>query len=85
MSYSKNIEVYILLNALFRTPLAESPEKEQANYIEGDLVIIVNNTVWVKNRKEDGDDNYSQAIYTPEFVRINPMLFKKIDNMKTFG
>ena len=81
MNYSTNIEVYKLLNALFRTPLKEAPEGLQANYIEGDLIIIMDNCVWVKNRERDGDNNYSLAIYGPEFVRINPTLFQKVDNI----
>jgi hypothetical protein len=80
-NYSTNIEVYMILNALFRTPLKEAPEGLQANYIEGDLVIIMDDNVWVKNRERDGDNNYSLAVYTPAFVRINPTLFKKVDNI----
>jgi hypothetical protein len=76
MSYTKVIEIYKILNSDFVTPLAEAPEKK-ATYIDGDLVIIFDDKVWVENH-DNGVDEYSLALYSPSFVRLNKMLFEKI-------
>ena len=77
MSYTKVIEIYKILNSDFVTPLAEAPEEKKAKYIDGDLVIIFDNEVWVEDHN-NGTDEYSKAVYSPAFVRLNKMLFEKI-------
>ena len=80
MSYVKKIEVYEILDENFVTPLAVAPDDEEANYKSADLVIIVDDQVWVKNRDNQDDNVFSLAVYPTAFVRANPTLFHKISN-----
>jgi hypothetical protein len=75
MPYKKNIEVYEQI-ANFRTPLAETTNKI-ADCNIGDFVIIINNEVWVRNWNNDNENEFSLAVYSPAFVRINTEIFKK--------
>lgn len=78
MSYEKKIEIYKILDSNFVTPLAKKPNDDKASYIDGDLIIIFDEQVWVKNRDNQDDDEYSLAVYPPAFVRVNTKLFEKI-------
>jgi hypothetical protein len=77
MSYTKKIEVYKILNDEFVTPLACAPETKKAQYYKGDFLYIIDNQVWVTNNNLLEEDEYSLAIYSPAFVRMNPSIFEK--------
>jgi hypothetical protein len=78
MGYTLKIEVYRLINDEFVTPLACDPETKKASYCVGDFLFIFDNQVWVTNHDLVGNDEYSLAIYSPAFVRMNTSLFEKI-------
>jgi hypothetical protein len=78
MTYTKKIEVYKIINAEFVTPLAVDPEVQRAAYDEGDFLFIIENEVWVTNNKLMENNEYSLAIYSQGFVRMNTTLFEKI-------
>lgn len=78
MGYTKKIEFFQILNDEFVTPLACDPETKKANYTKGDYLYIIDDQVWVTNNNLLGDDEYSLAVYSPAFVRMNTSLFKKI-------
>ena len=44
----------------------------------GDLVVIFDNQVWVRNWCDNHENEFVRAIYSPEFVRINPNIFDKL-------
>lgn len=77
MGYTLKIEQYKILKEEFVTPLAEAPRGLTVSHKKNDPVFIIGDDVWVKNYNIDEDDTYSKAIYSPEFVRINPWLFEK--------
>lgn len=76
MSYIKKIEIYKILNSDFVTPLSVAPKEKNAKYINSDFIFLFDDQVWVRNR--DNEDEYALAIYSPEFVRLNTMLFEKV-------
>jgi hypothetical protein len=81
MKHILKIEIYKILKEEFVTPLAEAPVDLTANYHKNDIIIIIGEEAWVTNRNletDETDDIYSLAVYSPEFVRINPWLFKKV-------
>lgn len=75
MSYEKNIEVY-KFKANIVTPLASDPHKH-AECGLGDLVVIIDRDVWVRDWNSEREEQFALAIYSPEFVRINPLIFDK--------
>jgi hypothetical protein len=75
MSFIKDIEIYKLKENL-RTPLAESPT-EIANNGIGDLIVIFDNVVWVRNWNDAHKNEFVRAVYSAEFVRINEFIFEK--------
>lgn len=77
MSHRKNIEIYKNIEK-FNTPLAENSNMV-ANCGVGDTVIIIDNVVWIRNWNDniDGENEFVQAVYLPEFVRINDKIFEK--------
>lgn len=77
MEYQIKIEIYKILIKKFKTPLYEAPEEMTAQYEKGDYVIIIGQDVWVTNHHLE-EDTYSKAIYSPAFVRINPLIFGKV-------
>ena len=82
MSYTKIIEIYRITNCDFVSPLAIAPATQVYRHDVGDFLFIIDNAVWIKNTRITSDelnpDEYSQAAYSPEFVRINNKLFEKI-------
>lgn len=76
MSYDKSIEIYEQIGN-FVSPLASNPKKH-ATCTVGDIIIIIDRDVWVRNWDIDKDEQFSLAYYTPEFVRLNPNIFKKL-------
>lgn len=69
------VEIYRLAQP-FNTPLYENAEKI-ANCGVGDFVLIIGDDVWVQDNNEKENAQFVQAIYSVEFVRINPLLFSK--------
>jgi hypothetical protein len=75
MGYVKNIEIYkVVVN--FNSPLASNPSKI-ANCSLGDFVLIFDDEVWVKNWNDDQEEQFAKAVYSPEFVKMNPSIFEK--------
>jgi len=68
-----NIEVFKLAQAI-KTPTFDD-ESIIANCNVGDFVMIVGDQVWIQDTNEGKFGQYVKAIYTAEFVRINPLLF----------
>lgn len=75
MNYTKNIEIYKIIEN-FKTPTASNPS-ECAKCGIGDLLLIFDDEVWIKNWS-DIKNEYVKAIYSPEFVRINLAIFEKV-------
>jgi hypothetical protein len=78
MGYTLKIEIYRIINEEFVTPLACDPEIKKAGYYNGDFLFIIDNEVWVTNNNLIENDEYSLAVYSPAFVRMNTTLFEKI-------
>jgi hypothetical protein len=76
MSYEKSIEVYRFKENIV-TPLASNPDKN-ADCGLGDLVLIIDRDVWVRDWNAEREEQFAKAIYGPEFVRINPQIFDKL-------
>lgn len=75
-SYLKNIEVYEIVQN-FNTPLAsDSKKRAMAGY--GDHVVIIDNQVYIRDWNDEREEQFAEALYDAEFVRINPGIFKKI-------
>jgi hypothetical protein len=68
-----NIEVFKLSQAI-NTPTFDD-ESIIANCKVGDFVMIVGDQVWIQDTNDGKFGQYVKAIYTAEFVRINPLLF----------
>jgi hypothetical protein len=75
MSYEKNIEIYKLI-ANFNIPLASNPT-QKANDNIGDLIFIFDDQVWIRDWNDDREEQFALAVYSPEFVRMNPSIFEK--------
>lgn len=75
MPYEKKIEVY-KVKENFNSPLASNPSKVASCTI-GDFVIIIDDEVWVRDWNAQREEQFAMAIYTPEFVRINPFIFEQ--------
>lgn len=75
MSYEKNIEVYKIKENIV-TPLASDP-KMHAECGLGDLVLIIDNEVWIRDWVAGRPEQFAKAIYSPEFVRFNPLIFER--------
>ena len=75
VDHRRNIEIFKLKESI-NTPLFED-EKKIANCQVGDFVLIVGDEVWIQNAYDGSRGQFSQAIYSAEFVRINPILFVK--------
>ena len=69
------VEIYRLKEAL-NTPLAINPNKI-ANCSINDFVLIIGDEVWIQDNNDEKKGQFSQSIYTVEFVRMNPFLFTK--------
>ena len=70
------IEIYVLISEL-KTPLYNCPEKT-ANCSVSDFIFIIDEEVWIRDYSMDIKEQFSQASYSPEFVRLNPTIFKLI-------
>jgi hypothetical protein len=75
MAYEQDIEVY-KQKVNFNSPLASNPNK-CATCCVGDLIVIIEGVVWVRDWSDDRKEQFAQAVYSPEFVRINPSIFDK--------
>lgn len=73
--HRQHIEIYTQKSD-FVTPVFNTSNRI-ANCTVGDYVIIIDDTVWVYDFTEDRKEQFSQASYYPEFVRLNPNLFTK--------
>lgn len=77
MSYFRDIETFELI-VEFNTPLASSPSN-CTNTPVGSLILIMDSDVWVRDIQENKPNQFSKAVYSPEFVRMNPKIFRKVD------
>jgi len=71
----RNIEIF-KIKSEFQTPLRSS--YEIANCKIGDYILIIDEIVWVQDTNETRQEQYAEAIYTPQFVRVNPKMFQKL-------
>ena len=74
MSHTKNIEIYKLI-ANFNSPLANDPTKCSNSGI-GDFLVIIDETVWIKQWTDGYPNEFVRVIYDANFVRINPSIFE---------
>ena len=75
VEHHRNVEIFKLkLN--IKTPTFND-ESLIANCQVGDFVLIIGDEVWIQDVNDNKFGQYIQAIYTAEFVRINPLLFEK--------
>ena len=74
MSYFKKIEKYEIVSH-FNSPLKSNTNKTSTCGF-GDELYVIDNEVWLRDL-EKGEDEYTLANYTPEFVRNNPLIFQK--------
>ena len=75
MGYEKNIEVY-KIKENFNTPLASNPSTPASCGV-GDIVIIFDDEVWVRDWNDDRKEQFAKAVYNPDFVRMNTNIFDK--------
>lgn len=88
MSYNRQIEIFKIKTEEFISPLAESPSNESRKHLKDDLVFIIDNKVWIKDREsfiipDSGKEitpkhEYVLAAYSPEFVRLNSSIFQEV-------
>lgn len=76
MGYEKKIEIYKIIQE-FNTPLASNPN-QLANSGNGNHVVIIEEEVWIADFNNRREEQFAKAIYSPEFVRKNGVLFEKI-------
>ena len=72
----RNVEIYQLIGDII-TPLSGCVNKFSTTH-KGDFVLIIDDSVWIQDNCIDAKEQYAHAGYSPEFVRINTVLFKKI-------
>jgi len=72
------IETYVLISEL-KTPLYNCPEKTACCNV-GDFIFIIDEEVWIRDYTKEYKEQFSQASYSPEFVRLNTTIFKAIIN-----
>ena len=77
MAYELKIEIYRIQEDKFASPLAEAPEDLSIHHNKNDVILIIGKDVWVKDYNNEEPDTYRKAIYSPEFIKINPWLFEK--------
>lgn len=75
MDYVKNIEIY-RIKAEFYSPLASNPNKA-ANCSLGDTVVIIDGIVYIRDWNDEREEQFAQALYSAEFVKLNPNIFDK--------
>lgn len=77
--YVKKIEIYKLIENI-ATPLARNPN-QIANCSLGDCLFIMDDEVWIRDWNELNTEQFSKAIYSPEFVRLNDKIFEKTNTL----
>ena len=75
MAYEKNIEIYKIKGDL-NTPLASNPSTPASCGV-GDIIIIFDDEVWVRNWNDECPNQFAKAVYNPDFVRMNLNIFDK--------
>lgn len=78
MTYTSKIEMFKIIKSNFCSPLAGAPDKEYIMHRGGDWVMIIENSVWVKNTKSPDENEFVLVVYSPAFVRMNVSIFEKI-------
>ena len=71
----RNIEIFTIISEI-KTPLSGCQNKF-ANCKIGDFIIIIDESVFVRDWNVLGKEQFSQASYSPDFVRANTTLFQK--------
>jgi hypothetical protein len=75
MVQSQNIEIYEIVENIV-SPLSLDINSRSIKSNIGELVIIINDEVWIKDWNA-GNDGYTKPVYDATFVRINTKIFKK--------
>jgi len=75
VEHHRNVEIFKLKQDI-KTPTFLD-EKLIANCKVGDFVLIIGDEVWIQDTNDNKFGQYIQAIYSAEFVRINPLLFAR--------
>ena len=75
VEHHRNVEIF-KLKLDIKTPTFHD-ESLVANCKVGDFVLIIGDEVWIQDENNTKFGQYIQAIYTAEFVRINPLLFAR--------
>jgi len=75
VDHHRNVEIFKLLQEI-KTPTFLD-EKKIAKCDINDFVLIIGDEVWIQDKNFGKFGQYIQAIYSAEFVRINPLLFEK--------
>ena len=73
---TKKIEIFEVQDG-FVSPISET---ETANCSYGDLLFIFDETdVWIRHWGDSpgDDDRFVKPVYSAEFVRLNPIIFRK--------
>jgi hypothetical protein len=76
MSYEKKIEIYKQI-VNFNAPLASNPSRI-ANSSIGSLLILIDDDVWVQDWNDSRVEQHAKAVFSQEFVRLNPTIFERV-------
>ena len=76
MRYEKHIEIYVIKDNI-NIPLASNPTL-MSNCSIGDYVVIFDNFVWVRDWNDEREEQYSESVFHPEFVRANTTIFDRV-------
>lgn len=76
IEHRRNIEIYEIIGDIV-SPLSCCHDKFSKTN-KGDFILIIDDSVWIQDDNLDTIEQYSEVSYSPEFIRINTTLFKKI-------
>ena len=75
VEHHRNVEIF-KLKLDIKTPTFND-ESLISNSKVGDFVLIIGDEVWIQDENGGKFGQYIQAVYTAEFVRINPLIFAR--------
>jgi len=78
MIQTKQIQIFKFLQD-FNTPVEVN---ETISQHIGDLVIVIDNVVFVKDKNKNNDSTqFVSAVYSGEFVKMNDLIFKEVTEL----
>lgn len=73
VEHHRNVEIF-KLKLEIKTPTFHDESLISETKV-GDFVLIIGDEVWIQDKNDTKFGQYIQAVYSAEFVRINPLIF----------